>query len=65
MIDETKIIKKLQNRIDEFVKVHPDQKNCESVQTIREFMQLLESEAAAENGWIPCSERMPEVESEV
>lgn len=65
MIDETKIIKKLQNRIDEFVKVHPDQKNCESVQVIEEFIELLESEAAAESGWIPCSERMPDVETEV
>ena len=61
MIDETKIIKKLQTRIDEFVKTHPDKKDCESVQTIKEFIQLLESEAAAGSGWIPCSERMPDI----
>ncbi len=48
MIDETKVIKKLQTRINEFVKVHPDQKNCESVRLIEEFIELLESEAAAE-----------------
>lgn len=65
MIDETKVIKKLQTRIDEFVKTHPDQKNCESIQVIEEFIELLESEAAAGNGWIPCNERMPEVETEV
>lgn len=45
MIDETKIIKKLQTRIDEFIKTHPEKKDCESVQTIREFINLLEIEA--------------------
>lgn len=67
MIDETKIIKKLQTRIDEFIKTHPEKKDCESVQTIREFIQLLEneSEAAAGNGWIACTHKMPEVETEV
>ena len=48
MIDETKVIKKLQTRIDEFVKVHPFQKNCESIQVIEEFIELLENEAVAE-----------------
>lgn len=45
MINETKIIKKLQTRIDEFIKTHPEKKDCESVQTIREFINLLEIEA--------------------
>lgn len=45
MIDEQKVIKKLQTRIDEFVKKHPEQKNCSSVRTIEEFIHMLDVEA--------------------
>lgn len=45
MIDEKKVIKKLQSRIDDFVLKHPDKKDCEAVQTVEEFIQMLEEEA--------------------
>ena len=45
MIDEKKVIKKLQSRIDDFVLKHPDKKDCESVQVVKEFIHLLEEEA--------------------
>ena len=45
MIDEKKVIKKLQDRIDDFVLKHPDRKDCEAVQTVEEFIQMLEEEA--------------------
>lgn len=45
MIDEKKVIKKLQSRIDDFVLKHPDRKDSEAVETIREFIHLLEEEA--------------------
>lgn len=45
MIDEKKVIKKLQDRIDDFVLKHPDKKDCESVQVVKEFIHLLEEEA--------------------
>ena len=44
MIDEKKVIKKLQSRIDDFVLKHPDKKDCEAVQTVEEFIQMLEEE---------------------
>ena len=45
MIDENKVIKKLQNRIDVFTKEYPDRKDCIEVQCIKEFIHLLEIEA--------------------
>lgn len=45
MIDEKRIIAKLEKRIDVFVKAHPDQKDGVSVQAIREFIHMLELEA--------------------
>lgn len=45
MIDEKRVIKKLQDRIDDFVLKHPDKKDSEAVETIREFIHLLEEEA--------------------
>ena len=45
MIDEKKIIKKLEHRIDVFVKEHPDKKDCPEVQCIEEFVHLLKIEA--------------------
>lgn len=45
MIDEKRVIAKLEKRIDSFVKDHPDQKDSISVQTIREFIHMLELEA--------------------
>ena len=45
MIDEKKVIKKLQDRIDDFVLNHPDKKDCEEVQVVTEFIQMLEEEA--------------------
>ena len=45
MVDEKIIIKKLEKRIDDFVKLYPNKKGCEQVETIREFIHLLELEA--------------------
>lgn len=45
MIDEKRVIKKLQSRIDDFVLKHPDKKDCESVQVVKEFIHLLKEEA--------------------
>lgn len=45
MVDEKKVIKKLQDRIDDFVLKYPDKKDCEVVQTVEEFIQMLEEEA--------------------
>ena len=60
MLDEKRAIKKLQNRIDAFLKNHPEQKGCKEVQSVKEIIHLLEQEAAEyNNGWIPCSERLP------
>ena len=42
MIDEKKVIKKLQYRINDFVLKHSDKKDCESVQVVKEFIHLLE-----------------------
>lgn len=42
MVDEAKIIKKLEERIDGFVKLHPEKKNCEKVAIIQEFIHMLE-----------------------
>lgn len=45
MIDEKKVIKKIESRIDTFVKQHPKEKDCEHVQVQREFIHMLELEA--------------------
>ena len=45
MIDEKRIIAKLEKRIDDFVKANPDQKDGVSVQVIQEFIHMLELEA--------------------
>ena len=45
MIDEKRIIAKLEKRIDDFTKAHPDQKEGVSVQTVQEFIHMLELEA--------------------
>ena len=49
MVDEKIIIKKLEKRIDDFVKLYPDKKGCEQVEAIREFIHLLELEAKYQN----------------
>lgn len=49
MIDEKEVIKKLQKRIDIFVKEYPELNNSESVENIREFIHLLEIEAKEQN----------------
>ena len=45
MIDEKILIKVFENRIDTFLKQHPDQKDCAAVQGQREIIQLIEAEA--------------------
>ena len=45
MIDEKKLIKKLNDRIDLFVKSQPEKRSCPEVEAIREFIQMLEMEA--------------------
>ena len=50
MIDENILIKVFENRIDTFLKQHPDQKDCVAVQGQREIIQLIEAEAKRQNG---------------
>lgn len=45
MIDEKIIIKKIENRIDIFVKEYPDRKDGLEVQTLNEFIHMLQIEA--------------------
>jgi len=45
MIDAEKLIKKLDNRIDEFVKKHPDKKDCEAVAMMQELIHVIKLEA--------------------
>lgn len=45
MIDENKLIKKLNDRIDLFVKSQPEKRSCLEVEVIQEFIQMLELEA--------------------
>lgn len=56
MIDEKIMIKKLENRIDTFVKNHPDEKDCLSVQSVKEFIQMLEAEAKKQKRMWKCLE---------
>lgn len=42
MVDEKRLIKKLEGRIDDFIKAHPDKKNCEQVQVMQEFIHMLQ-----------------------
>ncbi len=48
MVNERKIIEKLQKRIDEYLHKYPDRKNSEAVIVIEEFIDLLEDEAKKE-----------------
>lgn len=45
MIDETKIIKRLESRIDTYIKTNPGQKSSAAVETVREFIHMLQLEA--------------------
>lgn len=45
MIDEKRVIRKIEKKIDTFVKDHPEQKDCKSVQVQKEFIHMLELEA--------------------
>lgn len=45
MINEKKIIKNIENRIDTYIKEYPEKKNCEYVETQREFIHMLQIEA--------------------
>lgn len=47
-IDADEIIKKLDNRIDEFIKKHPDKKNSEPVVMLQELIQMIEEEVEDE-----------------
>jgi len=44
-VDADKLIKKLDSRIDEFIKKHPDKKYCEPVVMIQELIHLIRLEA--------------------
>lgn len=46
MIDEEKVIRKIQGRIDEFLKRHPGKKGCEAVRAQEEFIHMLRLEAS-------------------
>lgn len=41
MIDETKIIKRLEKRIDDFIKSYPFKKDSVEVQIVYEFIHML------------------------
>ena len=45
MIDEKIIIKKIENRVDAFVKEYPEKKDSLEVQTLNEFIHILQIEA--------------------
>lgn len=50
MIDENVIVGKLQKRIDNFIKDHPDKKNCAEIQSVQELIHLIEQEAEEQSG---------------
>lgn len=50
MVDEKKLIRRIDRRIDDFVKKHPDKKNCEQIEAMKELIHLIELEAEEENG---------------
>ena len=65
MVDEKKVISKLQARVDDFTKKYPDRAKSPEVETINEFIHLLEEEAErleGDNDWIPVSDRVPDSE---
>lgn len=45
IVDAEKLIKKLNSRIDEFVKKHPEKKTGVEVESIRELIHIIELEA--------------------
>lgn len=45
VVDAEKLIKKLDNRIDEFIKKHPDQKSSEPVVMMQELIHVIKLEA--------------------
>lgn len=49
MIDEKVVIKKLEQRKDEFLKNYPDRKSSVEIETISEFIHMLELEAKYQN----------------
>lgn len=49
MIDEKIVIKKLEDRKADFIRKHPELKNGISVETINEFIHMLELEAKYQN----------------
>ena len=49
MIDEKPLIEKLNKRIDDFVKSHPEKKGCAKVETVREFIHMIELEEKEQN----------------
>ena len=57
MIDERRIIYRIQTRIDSFVAANPQEKACEQVQVMEEFIQMLEDEA--KKGALESSEKNP------
>lgn len=48
MIDAEKLIKKLDSRIDEFTKKHPEKKDSVEVESIRELIHIIELEVENE-----------------
>lgn len=49
MINVDPVINKLQKRIDDFLKLHPERKGCEEVVVVEEFIHTLEIEADEQN----------------
>lgn len=45
IVDAEKLIKKLNSRIDDFVKKHPEKKTGVEVESIRELIHIIELEA--------------------
>lgn len=50
MVDEKKVISKLQARVDDFTKKYPDRAKSPEVETVNEFIHLLEEEAERQEG---------------
>ena len=52
MIDEKRLIAKLNSRIDNYINEHPDKERSEQVEIINEFIHLLQNEAKEEENGI-------------
>lgn len=52
MIDEKRVIARLNSRIDSYINEHPDKERSEQVEIINEFIHLLQNEAEEEENGV-------------